>query len=97
MNATGAQPLQMLCPLTKVICLLTVGTATLILQTGKEGIKGLKGLFSQVGEENQSEVTAISHKVGRECRTKAGEQMGLEEPVCLLVSVLPDTIHSVPH
>ena len=59
LNATGAPTVLMLCPLTKVNCLLTVGTATVTMQTGKGIFKGLQdliyqvGTLSQVGAENQ--------------------------------------------
>lgn len=59
LNATGAPTVLMLCPLTKVNCLLIVGTATVTMQTGKGTTKGLKGptyqvgTLSQIGAENQ--------------------------------------------
>lgn len=94
-NATGALPVQLLCPLTKVICLLTVGTAVLIMQTGKEGIKSLKDLFSQTGEESLTGVAAAFHKPGRSCQIKAGGQREQEylQPIQVSTTISAHLTH----
>lgn len=92
LNATGAPTVLMLCPLTKVNCLLTVGTATVTMQTGKGITKGLKGLIYQIGTlsqieaEKQSGVVATFLRAGRCSRTKADELKGAGHPAILLVS-----------
>lgn len=91
LNATGAPTVLMLCPLTKVMCLLKVGTATMTMQTGKEIIPGLKDLIHLVGilclivAENQSGGAVTSLKAGGVSRTKADELKAPELPVILLV------------
>lgn len=91
LNATGAPTVLMLCPLTKVICLLKVGTATMTMQTGKGTIPGLKDLIHLVGTlypivaENQSGGVVTSLKPGGVSRTKADALKALELPVILLV------------
>ena len=92
MNATGAPTVPMLCPFTKVICLLKVGTA-MTMQTGKGTTQGLKDL-TQVGNlslpvaENRSGVVVIFLTAGRPCKTKAGELKAQGHPVILLVRIV---------
>ena len=91
LNATGAPTVLMLCPLTKVNCLLTVGTATVTMQTGKGIPQGLKdfiyqiGTLSQIGAENQRGAVATSLRAGRCSRTKADELKAPGNPIILLV------------
>lgn len=91
LNATGAPTVLMLCPLTKVICLLKLGTATVTMQTGKGIIPDPKGLIQPTGTlslivaENRSGVVATFLKAGGVSRTKAGELKVPEHLVMLLV------------
>ena len=93
-NATGDPTVLMLCPLTKVICLLKAGTATLIMQTGKGTILGLRDLIHQVGipsrieAELQSGGVATFLKAERGCQIRADELKAQEPPVILQVCVL---------
>lgn len=92
LNATGAPTVLMLCPLTKVKCLFTVGTATVTMQTGKGITKDLKGLIypvgtlSQIEAEKQSGVVATFLRAGRASRTRADELKVAGRPAILLVS-----------
>lgn len=91
LNATGAPTVLMLCPLTKVTCLFTIGTATMTMQTGKGITKDLKGLISPVGTLSQIEAekqsgVATFLRAGRGSRTKADELKVAVHPAILLVS-----------
>ena len=92
MKATGAPTVPMLCPLTKVICLLKIGTA-MTMQTGKGTTQGFKDL-TQVGNlslpvaGNQSGAVVTFLKAERGCKTKAGELKVQGHPIMLLVGIV---------
>lgn len=91
MIAHGEPPVQVLCPFTKLNCLLTVGPATLILQTGNSCCKGSdthKGAFWQTEAILTREVSLH----GDTCKIKATDNLKFTEHVtCPLVSDLLGT------
>ena len=88
MIAVGAPPLHMLCPLTTLMCLRIAGIATLNTLTGNEISTGIKGHFSQTGQEIQYEakITCLMAEI-RACKTRVGAWRAPGGP-CIPVSVL---------